>query len=149
PPRKFERHSMNTDELTNQLKNCTDLDTFLTEYESEFNQNAFKEFLGNLLLESQSNKTKLAMEIGMSTSYISELFRGEKTAPGKDMLLRIAFGLGLPLDKANRLLILGGKAPLRSKLRRDAVIIYSIEKNLSLWQADELLYNYNMPTLSD
>ena len=140
---------MNTDELTNQLKNCTDLDTFLTEYESEFNQNAFKEFLGNLLLESQSNKTKLAMEIGMSTSYISELFRGEKTAPGKDMLLRIAFGLGLPLDKANRLLILGGKAPLRSKLRRDAVIIYSIEKNLSLWQADELLYNYNMPTLSD
>jgi transcriptional regulator with XRE-family HTH domain len=140
---------MNTDELTNKLKECDDIDTFLDENVNEFSENAFREFLGDLLTKSKSNKTKLATETGMSTSYISEIFRGDKVAPGKNMLLKIAFGLKLTLDEVNRLLVLGGKAPLRSKLRRDAIVIYSVEKGLSLGQADDLLYQYNQPTISD
>jgi len=139
---------MNTDELTNKLKECDDLHIFMDENTHEFNEDDFREFLGDLLAKSNSNKTKLAMDVGMSTSYISELFRGEKNSPGKDVLLRISFGLNLTLDEANRLLILGGKAPLRSKWRRDAIVIYSINNNLSLWQADDLLANYNQPTIS-
>ena len=140
---------MNTDELTNKLKECDDIDTFMDENANEFNEDAFRKFLGDLLLKSKSSKTKLATDAGMSTSYVSEIFRGEKTTPGKDILLRIAFGLRLTLDELNRLLILGGKAPLRSKLRRDAIVIYSIEKGLSLGQADDLLYHYNQPTITE
>ena len=79
---------MNTEELTNKLKECDDIDIFLNENEGEFNEDSFREFLG-------------------------------------------------------------GKAPLRSKLRRDAIVIYSIEKGLSLAEADDLLYHYNQSTLSD
>ena len=140
---------MNTEELTNKLKQCDDIDTFMEENANEFNEDAFKEFLGSLLLKSKSNKTKLATEIGMSTSYVSEIFRGDKTAPGKDVLLRIAFGLKLALDEVNRLLVLGGKAPLRSKLRRDAIVIYSIENGFSLAQVDDLLFHYNQPTITE
>jgi transcriptional regulator with XRE-family HTH domain len=139
---------MSTDELTNELKKCDDIDAFMDENNNEFNEDAFKEFLGDLLTRNKLNKTKLATEVGMSTSYISELFSGEKNAPGKDKLLQISFGLKLTLDETNRLLVLGGRAHLRSKLRRDAIVIYSIEKGFSLEQADDLLYHYNQPTIS-
>lgn len=140
---------MNTDELGSKLKKCSDIGAFLDENASEFNEGAFLEFLAGMMAKSGLNRTRLATMTGMSVSYVSELFCGKKGCPGKDALLKIAFGMGLALDEANRLLVLGGKAPLRPKARRDAIVIYSFEKGLTLAQADDLLHRYGQPAIQD
>ena len=138
---------MNTDELTNRLKEYDNIDTFMQENANEFDEDAFKKFLDDLLQRKNLNITNLALGSGVSVAYAHQLFRGRKNSPRKDMLLKLAFGLSLNLDETNRLLTLGGAAILRSKIRRESIIIFCIEKGLPLEQADELLEHYNQPLL--
>ena len=139
---------MNTEELTNKLKECDNIEEFMEENENEFDENAFKSFLDELLQRNKSlNITKLANACGISVPYAHELFKGRKNTPRKDKLLRLSFGLMLNLDETNRLLTLGGTAGLRSKARRESIIIFCINKGFTLEKADELLHHYNLPTL--
>jgi len=139
---------MNTEELTNKLKEYDNLDDFMQENSSEFDENAFKNYLDELLRQKGTlSITSLANECGISVPYAHELFKGRKNAPRKDKLLRLAFGLMLNLDETNRLLTLGGAAELRAKVRRESIIIFCINKSLSMEKADEILHQYNLTTL--
>ena len=55
------------------------------------------------------------------------------------MVLRIGFCLRTTLKEMNDLLILAGVSPLFPKIRRDAVLIYTLQKKYSMDQANELL----------
>ena len=46
-------------------------------------------------------------------------------------------------EETNRILILANAGGLYSKIRRDCVIIFALEKGLTLNQANELLYELN------
>jgi transcriptional regulator with XRE-family HTH domain len=139
---------MNTEELTNKLKEYDNIDDFIQENENEFDENAFKNYLEALLQRKNSlSITGLANECGISVPYAHNLFKGSRTAPRKDKLLRLSFGLELNLDETNRLLTLGGTAELRSKVRRESIIIFCINKGLSLEETDELLLQYKLHTL--
>jgi transcriptional regulator with XRE-family HTH domain len=100
-----------------------------------------------LLRRKDINITKLALESGVSVPYAHSLFSGRKNAPRKDILLRLAFGLGLTLEETNRLLTLGGVSHLRAKNRRESIIIFCLENNHSIEATDELLIKYNLQTL--
>ena len=138
---------MNTEELTNKLKEYDNIDDFIQENANEFDENAFKNYLEDLLNRNESNIAKLAQGSGVSIPYAYDLFRGRKDSPRKDILLRLSFGLKLNLDETNRLLTLGGTAALRSKIRRESIIIFCINKGLSLEEVDELLHHYGLATL--
>jgi len=138
---------MTTEELTNKLKECDDIDIFMNENASEFDESAFAKYLSELARCNNINGSKLAIESDINVAYSYSLLRGSSKAPGRDIMLKLAFGLMLSVDQTNRLLTLGGAAPLRSKVRRDSVIIFCLEKKLQLEQANELLLQYNLPPI--
>jgi len=138
---------MTTEELTNKLKESKNIDSFIQENKNEFDEEAFKNFLDETLRRKGINVTTLAIESGISVPYAYNLFNGRKNSPRKDILLRLAFGLELSLEETNRLLILGGVAELRAKLRRDSIIIFGIENSYSIEITDELLSQYGLQTL--
>lgn len=138
---------MNTEELTNKLKEYENIDMFMQDNAGAFDEDAFKKYLDGLLHCKNLNITNLALGCGISVAYAHQLFRGQKNSPRKDILLRLAFGLSLSLDETNRLLTLGGTAWLRSKIRRESIIIFCINQSLPLEKADELLHSYGLPTL--
>ncbi|MCL2189863.1 MAG: helix-turn-helix domain-containing protein [Defluviitaleaceae bacterium] len=138
---------MNTEELTNKLKEYDNIDAFLTENEANFDENGFKAFLETLLQRENTNITKLALGSGVSVPYAHQLFNGAKNRPRKDILLRLAFGLALSLEETNRLLTLGGTSPLRAKVRRDSILIFCLNKQMGQDEADELLCHYGLATV--
>lgn len=140
---------MTTDELTNQLKDYSDIDQYMSENKTEFDENAFKSFIENLLEKKGLNKSKLSDKSGVSPPYIYGLFNGNKDCPRKDILIKLAFGLELTLEETNRLLKLGGVSELRSKIRRESIIMFSLLRGLDISETDDILSRHNEKTLRD
>ena len=74
----------------------------------------------------------------ISKSYGYQILRGERV-PGRDILLRTALSLHLPLKETQRLLTIGGCGALYPKVRRDAAIIFALNQNMTLLETEELL----------
>jgi len=60
-------------------------------------------------------------------------------APKKELIIRLAFALGLSLDELNELLKLSKLKELYAKNTEDAIIIYGIKKGYDLQTIDMLL----------
>ena len=75
---------------------------------------------------------------GLSKSYIYQIFEGKRKA-GRDVMMRIAFGMRLSVEETQRLLTLSGTSVLYPKVRRDAAIIYALDKKSTLIEAELLL----------
>ena len=54
-------------------------------------------------------------------------------------MLRIAFGMRLSVEETQRLLTLSGNSILYPKVRRDAALIYALDKKGTLIEAEQLL----------
>jgi len=139
---------MSTEELTNKLKSYENINDFLEENQAEFNEDGLQKFLDIMLQCRNMTLPTLALQSGISVPYIYNLYTGRKSTPRKDILLRLAFGLSLNPDEANRLLVLGGVSPLRAKMRRDSIIIFCLENGHSIMDADELLLKYGLAAVS-
>ena len=63
---------------------------------------------------------------------------GFKT-PGRNIVLRICLCMEATLTETSQLLRLAGHGSLYPKVRRDAAIIFAIEKKYTMQQANELL----------
>ena len=60
--------------------------------------------------------------------------------PTKDKLLQLCFGLKATVEEANRILVIADAGGLYGKNRRDCIIIFALDKGLSLNETNELLY---------
>jgi hypothetical protein len=59
--------------------------------------------------------------------------------PSRDKVLQLAFGLRLTVDEAQRLLRAADKSPLYPRLKRDAVVLFALNKSLSILETQNLL----------
>lgn len=89
----------------------------------------------------------LAELIGCSRAYVYGIMNGKKH-PEKDMLLRIAFVLGMSVDETQEMLKTAQRAVLSSKDRRDVCIIFGLANGLDLETMDEVLVNQGQTPLS-
>ena len=73
-----------------------------------------------------------------SKSYGYQILRGERV-PGRDILLRTALFLALPLKEIQRLLAISGCGALYPRVRRDAAIIFALHQKMTPLETEDLL----------
>ena len=95
-------------------------------------------YMAGLLAERGMTAKEAIQALGLDRSYGYQLFNGNRR-PTRSLLIRLAVLLGLDLKEADRLLQIGGKAPLYPRVREDAAVIFAIEKRLPLERLDALL----------
>jgi len=59
--------------------------------------------------------------------------------PGRNIVLRIAFCMSATYPETSQMLRLAGQGALYPRVRRDAILIYAIEKKLTMQQANDML----------
>lgn len=91
-----------------------------------------------LLERAGMSATEWMSAADVSRSYAYQILRGERV-PGRDILLRTALSLRLPLDDTQRLLTISGCAVLYPRVRRDAAVIFALNQNMTLLETEELL----------
>ncbi len=83
---------------------------------------------------------------GLNSTVVYDAFAG-KSRLGRDNALMMAFGLGCSLREAQRLLKLAGVAELYPKVRRDAIIIWCLDRGVSREGCDDELWRFGEKTL--
>lgn len=79
-------------------------------------------------------------------NYGYQILNGSKN-PGRNKVIALSLALHFSLDETQRALTLSGENILYSKNKRDSILIFSIQKRLSVQQTNELLFEMNEATL--
>ena len=161
----------NTDQLQQELMTGNDLDRVLADNDSSFRGYALQERLQALFQRREISKTALAFgqmneppgsrmrvaatgltmaeyfrQSGISEVYLHQVFSGRRT-PSRNRLLCLCFGLGASVDEAQELLRHARLAPLYSRDRRDAIVIFGLSHNMTLGEINDKLYAEDADTL--
>ena len=136
----------NTDTLQQELMSTNNLDRFLTENDASFRDVPLQEAFQRIFDEKGMSKAQLAKQSGISEVYLHQLFSGRRF-PSRSRLLCLCFGLGATVDEAQSLLQQARHAPLYSRDRRDAIIIFALSHHMTLFEANDKLFTENLDTL--
>ena len=136
----------NTDTLQQELMSTNNLDRFLTENDASFRDVPLQEAIQRIFDEKGMSKAQLAKQSGISEVYLHQLFSGRRF-PSRSRLLCLCFGLGATVDEAQSLLQLARHAPLYSRDRRDAIIIFALSHHMTLFEVNDKLFTENLDTL--
>lgn len=136
----------NTDTLQQELMSTNNLDRFLTENDASFRDVPLQEAIQRIFDEKGMSKAQLAKQSGISEVYLHQLFSGRRF-PSRSRLLCLCFGLGATVDEAQSLLQQARHAPLYSRDRRDAIVIFGLSHNMTLGEINDKLYAEDADTL--
>ena len=136
----------NTDTLQQELMSTNNLDRFLTENDASFRDVPLQEAIQRIFDEKGMSKAQLAKQSGISEVYLHQLFSGRRF-PSRSRLLCLCFGLGATVDEAQSLLQQARHAPLYSRDRRDAIIIFALSHHMTLFEVNDKLLTENLDTL--
>ena len=136
----------NTDTLQQELMSTNNLDRFLTENDASFRDVPLQEAIQRIFDEKGMSKAQLAKQSGISEVYLHQLFSGRRF-PSRSRLLCLCFGLGATVDEAQSLLQQARHAPLYSRDRRDAIIIFALSHHMTLFEVNDNLFTENLDKL--
>ena len=107
----------------------------------------FQSYFTMLLEKYKKDKAAVIAGSNIERTYGYQIISGLKK-PGRDKVILLALSVGCSLDETQRLLRAAQAPLLYSKNRRDAVIIFSINKSLSPGDANALLEEFEMSVLN-
>jgi len=125
-----------TDELLKILKSSHDIDGFLEG--QEFIEINIPKYLNMLIEEKALVKTEVIKKSGIDRVYGYQILNGTKK-PSRDKLIQLAFGMELNLGEMQKLLKYNGFAPLYAQNRRESIIIFALQEQMSVIELNILL----------
>ncbi len=133
-----------TEELLDELLEAPSLDGFLAE--NDLTAPSLSEYLCSLLEAKRLKRSQVVHRADLNQTFGYQIFTGKRN-PSRNKVLQIAFAMALTLRETNRALEAAGVSSLYSKNRRDAIIIFCIERGCSLQKVNEELYRFGEETL--
>ncbi len=134
-----------TEELLEELLAAPDPATFADQ--KRIKQKTLAQYLQQYLDEKGFERADVVRAAGLNETYGYQLFTGQRTNPSRNKVLQLAFALQLTLREAGRLLQAAGANALYPKNRRDAIIIFCLDRGYSLRKTDEELYRFGEDTI--
>lgn len=133
-----------TEDLLVRLLESTSLDEYLSE--SEVADRSLSEYLKEMLDVHGLKRADVVRASGVNATVVYDIFAG-KSNPGRDHAIMLAFGLQCDIAQTQRLLRMAGVSELWCKIRRDAIILWSIKQGSSRAETDDELYRFGEKTL--
>ena len=146
-----------TDELLNELLDAPNIDGYIKEH--DFAAPSLSNYLKQLLQEKGLERSRVVRMADLNETFGYQIFTGARH-PSRNKVLQIAFAMALTLKETNRALTAAGVSVLNCTLtaagvsvlncrdRRDAIIIFCIDRGCSLQKVNEELYRFGEETVS-
>ena len=129
---------LTTSQLLSFIKKSDNFGEVNTLFHDAEEQPVFCHFLYELMEKYRLTSKDMIEASGIERSYFYHILSGQKT-PSRNIVLRIALCLGATLTETNQLLRLSHQGALYAKIRRDAAIIFAIEKKYTMQQTNDFL----------
>ena len=132
-----EPNAITTSKLLTMIRNAQTFEEATTYHETA-EEPTFDHYLYSLMDARRFTPKDMIARTMIERSYFYHILNGAKS-PGRNIVLRIGFGLGVNLSEMNQLLRLAGLSGLYAKIRRDALLIYAVQQRYTMKQANQLL----------
>lgn len=136
-----------TDELTHEIKAVTNIEDYLTKNKESMVMTSLSEHLNLLLSQKKIRKADVIRHSQLGRAYVYKIFAGEKI-PTRDKLIALAFGLGLSDLETQKMLKISGNRELYARDERDAMILFALQRNKTVFEVNELLADHNLAILN-
>lgn len=133
--------------LLNEIKETSSIYEFLENNSSNLLDRPMGDYLDTLLKKYKMTKNRLQCEAGLSRQYLYEVYNGSKKM-SRNKILNIIFALHTDLDEAQNLLKYSGNSQLYPKDMKDSILIFCIQKKMSLTEVNDILYELAIDTLT-
>ena len=133
-----------TEELLDELLGAPSLEGYLEE--NKPGSRTLAEYLQQLLDEKGLERSRVVRMADLNDTFGYQIFKGTRH-PSRDKVLQIAFAMALTLRETNRALTAAGVSELYCKDRRDAIIIFCLDRGCSLHKVNEELYRFGERTI--
>ena len=130
-----------TGQLTNELKETNDIEKFVNDNEEHFRNFTLKSYLKYLLDTKQLNKSDVIRDSKLDICYAYHIFSGKNKKPSREKIVAIALAMRLEVDETQRLLYYAGAETLYVRSPWDSVILFALDKHLSVEETNDLLNN--------
>ena len=137
-----------TGDLMNKLTSTDspeDLEKYLEEIRNKYPGN-LSSYVKSLLDEKGLSIADVQKKSGIDRTYIYQIMDGSKH-PGRDKIIALAIACGMTLPECQRALEISQEGILYPKSRRDSLIIYSINKKMTIMELNALLEEHGLPVL--
>lgn len=135
-----------TDKLISELFRTDNIDAFLRAHEWELVVPSFASYITRLCKQKNMTISKALDNADIGTSFGYALFNGARK-PSRDTVIKLAIALGLNLDDTQKLLSAAGFGGLYPKIKRDAVIIFALQRGYTLYQIQDQLSGQHLTEL--
>lgn len=143
----IEKKTTELDSMLNFIEDEKDLEAYLNLHLSEETL-TFIHYLEDIRLEKGIKKGSWIEQADISRSYAYQILNGTKS-PSRDNILKLCISGQFSIDETNKALTLGGVNKLYSKDRRDSLLIFAINKKLSVIDTNLFLDRYSQPPLGN
>lgn len=130
-----------TEELMNILKDTSSkqsLQKTILNEEFEYSNVTFADYFAKLIRDKALNISEIVKESKIERTYCYHIIDGRKQ-PGRDKVIALCIAAQLNIEETQRCLTLAKHAKLYAKNKRDAILIFSIEKKLSIIETNSVL----------
>ncbi len=139
---------MSSAALDERMRKARDIDEYLDENQEYMLNQSLREHLNALLVQKGLLVADVARESQLDRKYVYQIFDGKKH-PSRDKLIAIAFGLGLDEEETQRMLKVSGNKELYVRNKRDAVILFALQRKKTLMETNDLLDDHGMTALGN
>ena len=136
-----------TDELSHEIKAARNIEDYLNKNKEHMIMTDLSEHLNMLLSLKKLTKADVVRASLLDRTYVYKIFAGEKN-PTRDKLIALAFGLHLSDLETQKMLKLSGNRELYARDERDALILFSLQRNKTVFEVNELLINHELAILN-
>lgn len=129
---------VSTATLDYKLKEAKSIGDYLKRNKDNMVTCRLSDYLNQLLAEKAILIAEVVRGSYLERGYVYQIFSGRKT-PSRDKLIAIAFGLHLSSDETQKMLKISGNRELYARDARDAIILFCLQRNMPIYEANDLL----------
>lgn len=135
-----------TDELKHEIREATDFEDYLDANREHLIKDSLSCHLHKLLKEKGLRRADVIRNSLLGRAYVYRIFAGQKI-PSRDKLIALAFGLNLSDEETQKMLKLSGNRELYARDERDALILFALQRQMTIMDLNSLLFDYHFPLL--
>ncbi|MGM9570882.1 MAG: helix-turn-helix domain-containing protein [bacterium] len=140
------REQFSSAALNYRLKNVEDLASYFSKNKENMIPHNLVTHLEMLLKQKGIKKSKVIEDSQIDRKYGYQIFSGEKN-PSREKLIALAFGFHLSDEETQTMLKLSGNRELYVRDKRDAIILYALQRGKSILETNDLLYEFGFKVL--
>lgn len=139
---------VNTDVLLKRLLQANTLSRFFNRNQPELIEPAFSDYITRLCDERHVPPERIISKANIERSFGHQIFKGRRR-PSRDIVIQLAFGFESSIDEAQELLKHARSSALYPRVKRDAVIMFCLNKRIGFIDAQIMLSDLGLPLLGN